>query len=114
MAFGIRVAYEPLRSSAFGSITASYTALGTPTTANTRLYALKNDTNEDILVSLDGINDHVFMGANSYMITDLSANKVRDDGMFIAQGTQFWIKHNGSAPTSGSIYLEILSVEGGN
>lgn len=114
MAFGIRVAYEALRNVAFGGISGTYAAIGTPTAGNVRLYSLKNDTNEDLIISMDGTTDHIFMGANSFMIVDLSANKVRDDGLFIAQGTQFYVKEATSTPSSGALYMEILVAEGGN
>lgn len=113
MAYGTRVSYEALRSLAFGSISGTYAALGTPTTGHCRLYAIKNNTNADLILSLDGSTDHVFLSSNSYMITDLSSNKVRDDGLFISVGTQFYIKDNGSAASSGSVYLEVLVAEGG-
>lgn len=113
MAFGTRVFYEALRSVAFGSVGASYAALGVPLTGHARLFSLKNATDVALLISLDGSTDHIYMGANSYMIVDMSANKVRDDGLFLAVGTQFYVKHDGSSPTEGSIYLEIINAEGG-
>lgn len=113
MAYGTRVAFEPIRESAFGSITASYTALGTPTTEYVRLISLNNFTNADVYVSFDGINNHLKMPAGSFQLFDLSSNKVRDDGLFIGIGTQIFVKYVSTLGSTGSFWVECMHADGG-
>lgn len=113
MAFGTRVAFEAVRELDFGDISGTYAALGTPLTDNTRLITLSNSTNEELYISFDGTTDHMRIANNSFKLLDLSANKVRDDGLFIAAGTQVYVKEVSSTPTSGSVWMEIMHAEGG-
>lgn len=113
MAYGTRVAVEALRSVAFGSITSSYAAVGSATTDPVRLVAFNNSTNQSLLVSLDGTTDHFRVVANGFKLLDLTANKVRDDGLFIEKGTVFYVKDEGSAATSGAFWIEALHAVGG-
>ena len=52
------------------------------------------------------------MAANSFLIIDLSTNKIRDDGLFLAIGTQFYVKQV-TGPSSGSVWIEVIHGEGG-
>lgn len=113
MAFGTRIAVEALRSVAFGSVTSSYAALGDPTSDAIRLVAFNNGTNQNILVSLDGVTNHFRIVGNGFKLLDLTTNRVRDDGLFIAKGTTFYIKDEGSSPSSGSFWIEAIYSQGG-
>lgn len=113
MAFGTRVAFDTVRELAFGSITGTYTALGTPLTDNTRLISLQNQTDQQIYISFDGVNDHLRMAQNSFKLLDLSANKVRDDGLFIANGTQIYIKFVSTLGSEGNFWAEAMHADGG-
>lgn len=103
------VAYpETLRSVAHGSITNSYATLGTPIAAPARMFRIINATNGDMLISLDGTNNHFFLTANSFVLYDLTANRVQHGTSFVlAEGTQFYIKYS-SAPSSGSVNIEVI------
>ncbi len=113
MAFGTRVGIEPIRTVAFGAISGTYIPLGTPLTNHIRLIVVTSSLNANIYLTTDGITDEIVIGANSYRVLDFSANKVRDDGLFVSSGTQISIKQVSGAPTSGDIWLEAFYGEGG-
>lgn len=113
MAYGTRVVFEEIREKAFGDITASYTVLGTPTSNYVRLISLQNFTDQNIYISFDGSTDHLKLPRNSFKLLDLSANKVRDDGLFIAMNTQIYVKYESTLGGSGSVWAEVLAAEGG-
>lgn len=113
MAYGTRVSFDAIRELAFGSVTGTYAALGVPTADHVRLITLQNQTNEQIYISFDGTTNHLRLASNSFKLLDLSANKVRDDGLFIASGTQIYVKYVSTLGASGSVWAEIMSAEGG-
>lgn len=100
--------FDTLRSTAFGSITNSYTTLGTALTQNWREFCLVNATDGDMLISADGTTDNFFLKANSFLLWDLSTNAqpiASTDTFELAIGTQFYVKYS-SAPSTGSVYVE--------
>lgn len=113
MAFGTRVRFEAVREAAFGAIAAGYTALGLATTDHTRLVSFFNATDADVYISLDGVNNHLRIATGSGQVLDLTANKVRDDGLFIDEGTIFYQKRVAAAPTTGSVWVQVMYADGG-
>lgn len=111
MAFGTRVVYEEIREVAFGSITSSYTALGSPLTFHARLIIFTNTTNGNVYVSTDGTTNHLKIAPSCFKLLDLTTNRVQDDGLFQAKGTQFYIKSADSL-SSGSFWLEVMEGAG--
>ena len=112
MAFGTRVQFNPLGSVAFGAITNSYTAFGAPMPKPAHLIRFNNSTNQDILISADGVTDHLRIAANSFALFDFTSNRVSDNGYFVAEGVQFFIKYV-LAPGSGSAWIEVITASGG-
>jgi hypothetical protein len=112
MAYGTRAAFEPVREIAFGSVGASYTAVGTPIVDHARLVRIVNTMNTEMYISLDAVDDHIRMAAGSFFLIDFSANKVRDDGLFLPIGTIFYVKQV-TAPASGNLWIEVLYAQGG-
>jgi hypothetical protein len=103
------VRFDTLRTKAFGTITNSYTTLGSALDRNWRIFRIINDTDADLLISADGTNDNFFIPAGSFVLYDLATNalNVQDSDWFVMQiGTQFYAKYASSAPTSGSAYIE--------
>jgi len=97
----IRATLETLRSLAFGSIGAAYAAIGTALADEAEQICLINNTDADLLISDDGVNNKIFLPKFSGYVLDLfSNNKV------IANRTVMYVKHNGVAPTEGSVYFE--------
>lgn len=113
MAYGRRVDFEAIREVAFGSVGAAYAAVGSALADNARIVGFNNGTNADIYVSFDGSTDHLRVAANSFKLFDFTANKVREDGYFLANQTQIYQKRVSGAPTSGTFWVEVVVAAGG-
>lgn len=97
------VRVDALRSVAFGSITGSYTALGTALQHNFRIIKLVNATNTAMFFSFNGTTDNDYLPANSFSLYDLTTNGVDVEFVFQKQ-TQVYVKY-ASAPASGAVYV---------
>lgn len=106
-----KVYFDALRSIAFGSISASYAAVGSALTVKPRILCITNNTQGDMILSTDNTlaAGQIFMKAGTSRVYDLTTNMVpgKDDGFVIGVGTQFYVKQV-TAPTSGSVYIENL------
>ncbi len=99
---------DTLRTLAFGSISGTYAAVGAVLAKTWRTFKITNNTNGDLLVSFDGINDNLFIPASSFTLYDLSTNAPNDtlqESLVLALGTQIYVKQS-TAPTSGAIWVE--------
>jgi len=110
MALGSRILAEPQRSLAFGSISGTYAAIGTPLVNPAVFIMFINATNADIQISIDGVHDAFVLLARSTFVFDISSDKVVQTGLFINAGTSIWVKTIGS-PTTGSVYVSSWYVE---
>lgn len=106
-----KVYFDTLRSLAFGSISGTYAAVGSPLSVEARVICITNNTAGAMIFSTDNTNadGQIFVAAGSFKLFDLTANLVpgKDDNFVIAKGTQFYVKQV-AAPTSGAVYIEIL------
>jgi hypothetical protein len=112
MAAGVsRAFFEPLRTLAFGGISAAYAAVGTPLEHQVRAFCITNNTQGDMIFSLDDTvpEGEMFIAKGSYKLYDVQANMNAqfDDKYVIAVGTQFFVKQL-TAPTSGDVFVECL------
>lgn len=102
------VRFDAIRSKASGSITNSYTVLGSALTRNWRITRIINDTDGDVMISADGTTDNLYLPAGSFVLYDFATNavSVNESDWFVMQiNTQFYVKYT-SAPTTGSVYIE--------
>lgn len=100
--------FDALRSLAFGGISGTYAALGTPLSQNWREFRIVNATDGNVFISADGVTDNFFLPANSFLLWDLATNAppISDTDTFVlAINTQFYVKQS-TAPTSGAVYIE--------
>jgi hypothetical protein len=105
----VRVMPEPVRSLAFGSISGTYAGIGTPFLNPVHLFIIQNFTDQSVMISWDGINDHFPVASMGYIIMDVTSNKTVTAGSFmIAQGTRFYVKQLSGAPSLGSVYLSVF------
>ena len=100
---------DVLRTTANGSITGSYVAVGTPFVYQARIICFTNTTNEDMLFSMDGTTDQIIVPAGSFKLFDITMNHrpVNMDDFVFAIGTQWYVKYT-SAPSQGAIYIEVV------
>src|SRR5690606_5510878 len=105
----IRVRYEPLRSIAFGDISATYAAVGLPFANPVRILKVTNLTNENVLVSLNGIDDHDIVPANGFFLYDYSSNKANAAGLLEQpQGDRIYVKEEDATPSVGNVYVTVV------
>lgn len=100
---------EPLRELAFGSLTANYQNLGAVTTAKAVKVIVTNSCDEKVYISVDGTNNHMGMPGPSSRVIDGSVDSYYSMGKFFEKGTQFEVKHAGTAPTEGDVMIEVYT-----
>lgn len=107
MAYNNRLIWDPIRTVAFGAITGAFGAMGVAIASPVRIIALKNFTDQILEYSDDGVNAKVILLPSSAEVMDITANKVRDDGFFLGEGSIIYVRHVGIAPTTGNAHTEI-------
>jgi len=105
-----RIAFEPLRTLAFGGITNVYAAVGTSFANPVRLLKITNMTNEDIIVSYNGVTDNDVVIASGFTLYDYCTNQSAKGGLLEQPvGDGVWVKRAGAAnPTSGNVYVTVI------
>lgn len=103
----VAVAFDPLRSIAAGSVSASYATLGTAFDQRVRILKITNLSDGDVLISFDGDTDHDVVPAGSFVLYDMTTNSpagVEVDQLVLAIGTQIYVKEGPTAPANGFVY----------
>ena len=103
-ALSVKLAADPVRTLAFGSIIGTYVGVGTSFSKPIRMLYVLNTTDALLMFSLDGINDHFPLIASGYIMLDIATNKTLDKGFYLAEGSRIYVKQIG-APGSGSVYV---------
>lgn len=116
MAYGKRVTWDAIRELAFGSISDTYANLGVALTKGARAIKITNATDVTVYVTDDITEDKLKLPTNSYELWDVTANKTLENKpQFLEVGKQFSVRHiTGSAPSSGWVSIEVLTVESGS
>lgn len=108
-ATAIKVRYETLRSLAFGSIGASYAAVGSALANPVRILKVTNTTDADLLVSMDGVNNMDIVAASGFYLYDFASNASEKGGLLEQQANQIvYVKQASGAPTLGSVYVTVV------
>ena len=109
MSLSIRLMPEPVRTLAFGAISAVYAGIGTQVTRPIRMIFIQNLTDVILMYSFDGVDDHFPLPTTGYIIIDITANKTRDDGFFLAEGQRIYVRdmtaEGKGAATTGDVYV---------
>jgi hypothetical protein len=98
-----RLSVEPLRSRLGASFDGTYQTLGSPLDNPIRMFKITNNTASDVIISYDGVTDGDFIPAMTFMLIDITANKVWDCQFCLPRNTQVYVK--AAAALTGSIYL---------
>lgn len=107
--------FDTIFTVAFGSITTSYTSLGTPLANNWRVFKITNNTDGDMLFSFNASTDNIFVPKASFTLYDLSTNAQpvqQSDSFVLALKTQFSIKSS-TTPSMGAVWIEGCYAKGG-
>jgi hypothetical protein len=102
--------FDTIRSAGFASIGATYATIGTALTAPAVILVFKNATNGDVFVSTDGTNNHLLLPSNSFNVFDIRTNNMNLLDYVFQVGTQFYVKDGPTASTSGTYYIEAVTV----
>lgn len=113
MGYGTRAIVDTIREIASGNVSGSYAAVGTPLADHVRLICFNNGMDQDLYISLDGTNDNFRIASNGFKLLDISANKIRDDGLFFPIGTQIYVKEVSASVSSGDFWVEVIYADGG-
>jgi hypothetical protein len=106
LALAIKVAYEPQRSLAFGSIASTYTIVGSLFTHPIRILVLQNATDVAVSFSLDGANTLITLQAGVSITFNFCANKTSDEGLMAPIHFGVYAKQTGAG--SGSVYASAI------
>lgn len=105
----VRVRYEPLRSIDFASILATYESVGLPFSNPVRILKVTNLTDVNILVSLNGVDDHDIVAAYGFFLYDYASNKASAAGLLEQpQGDRIYVKAEDGLPLVGNLYVTIV------
>ena len=108
MSYRNRAVIDTVRTLAFGAIGAAYAAVGAQIDEPIRLVYILNNTDQNLWLSDDGVNNKFLLPNRGFILLDLTANKVRDDGFFMPQNGYWYAKHAGVAPTVGGLYITLI------
>jgi len=105
--------FDTYRTVNFSAITPAFTAIGAAIQHNWRIFRIVNNTNGDLIVSEDGVNNNIFVPANSFVLYDLSTNSDINlsNSIVLKLGAQFYVKSS-TVPTSGDLYIEGMYQQG--
>lgn len=102
------VQIDALRTLSHTGISGSYAAVGTPFTFPARLIVFTNNTDGDMIFSIDGVTDQIFVASASFILFDLQTNRLNQQQQWVLPiGTQWYVKQS-TAPTKNSVYIAIL------
>lgn len=94
---------EPLRSLAFGSIVANYTAIGTPYASPISKIYVVNQTDALLVFSFQGTTeDHFILTPTGFLLLDITLESASPD--YLPVGASLYVKRV-DVPTSGSVYF---------
>jgi hypothetical protein len=98
---------EALQSLAHGSITTGYSIVGAKLPNPLRMFRLVNATDGDVIFSLDGVTDHFFVPAGSFVLYDVAGNSGQSSNFRIRANTAFYVKYS-TSPSKSSVYVESI------
>lgn len=111
LASSVRARYEPLRSVLFSGISGMYTGVGLPFENPVRILKITNFTDKNILVSLNGVDDHDIVASNGFFLYDYSSNKSNSGGLLEQpQNDRIYVKSEAvdNLPTIGTLYITVV------
>lgn len=107
----IKALFAPIRRKEWDTIGADYTVLGEAISHIARLVNFDNLTNSTLMISHDGVNDHIVLPARSGKVFDIATNTsvTTGTGRFGSPiHLQWFVKYIDGAPTTGACYLTVL------
>ena len=97
--------FETLKSLGFASISGTYAQIGTPFNHAMRAIRIINNTDGDMIFSVDAVNENFFLPAGSFVLWDITSNSDSNDSLKLSKNTPVYVKQS-TAASSGSVYVE--------
>jgi hypothetical protein len=106
--------FDAYKQLTFSGISSTYAAVGTPWSHYMRMFRLVNTTNQNMIFSVDQVNNNFYVPANSFVVWDITAGSIPNkDGVECILNTQWYVKQDGAtSPTSGSVFVEAIYAQG--
>ncbi len=102
----IQARCDAYKTLAFGSITGTFAAVGTPIGHAWRIICITNNSDGDMIFSFDGTTNNLYLPANSFKLFDICTNQESAvDGFFISRNTQVYVK-SATTPSKGAVFVE--------
>ena len=110
MSYTRQLEYEVLRSLNTATAT-TFQAIGTPLLHPASIVKVVNLSDKDLLISVDGTNNHDICPANGYFLYDVTSDSPTESGsVFRKKGTQYYAKTTDAAAGTGLVYLVVQYV----
>lgn len=102
----VRAKFATAREMAFGSITSSFTQIGTQFDTTFSVLYVQNFTDQimDFSISYDGTDITFSLAAGGIIATDMITNQVE-----IAKGESAWVKYRSTPPSSGFVQVSAVT-----
>ena len=102
----VRAKFETARETAFGSITSSFTRIGTAFDASFSILYIQNFTDQimDFSVSFDGLTTTFSLAPAGIIASDMITNQVQ-----ISAGESAWVKYRSTPPASGFVQVAAVT-----
>ena len=104
----IRMQWETLRELSYTSLSTSYMSIGGPLLNPARQFIIQNFTDQNIYLSLDGVNPIIKLPSGGYIIDDIASNKTNIVGLFMVEGDILYARYDTIAPMSGSVCFSVM------
>ena len=101
---GLKLRTEACRSTAFGSIGAGYSLVGSLITNPAQIVFIQNLTDALLWFSFDGVIDHFPLAAGGFLLVDVTTNKDNVQGYFLQALTGLYVKQL-AVPSAGAVYF---------
>lgn len=86
---------------------ALFYTIGAPLERPVRIIKFDNLTDQNVFISMNGVQAWTVVPAGAFLLLDCSTNKTAVEDFFVSENSQFWA-NAAVAPTMGSVYLTAI------
>lgn len=91
----------------------TYYAIGDELERECRLLKFDNLTDQNVLISSNGVDAWTIIPTGGFFVIDVTTNKSNLTELLVDKGTQFYATTPAVSPTSGSVYVTAISSSSG-
>ena len=109
-----RALFEQIRVLADAGVSSVYAEIGSPLANACKMLIINNQMNGDLMLSFDGITDHLYIQAGQAMVLDFASDKEGPSEKFaLSADTTIWARSFGLVdPTMGDIFVSVVYGKG--